>query len=317
MKIRGSVWRLRCPAELQWARLVANLVDDREANRLLRHAAECHSCSTTLKDAIFLLREEEGALPSSPETGVEYEARIPALARWTAEHARESSRFREAVVRLAALARNPRMIAAMGAVAAGLVLFAFWPQSPPLSNLASAYSTLRTVELRVPGASYAQPRITRSTLPTNLPPELLESQARIQRYLARKQNDPAWLHAWGRVQVLTWQFDPAIQTFQAAAAAGASSPEFLIDFATAYFQRGEVRRNADEYGKAVALLSSVLEHRPRDAVALFNRGLVYSRLSQTDAAIRDLELCIQAENDSGWKQEARRRVNELRQRNGR
>jgi len=58
MKISEWVWRFRCPAELQWARLVANLVDDREANRLLSHAAECHSCSTTLKDAIFLLRED-------------------------------------------------------------------------------------------------------------------------------------------------------------------------------------------------------------------------------------------------------------------
>jgi tetratricopeptide (TPR) repeat protein len=186
-----------------------------------------------------------------------------------------------------------------------------------LSNLATAYSTRRTVELRLPGASYAQPRVTRSTLPADLAPELLESQARIQRYLARKQNDPGWLHAWARVQVLTWQFDPAIQTFEAAAAAGASSPEFLIDFATAYFERGEVRRDADQYAKAVALLSRALEHRPRDAVALFNRGVVYSRLSQTDAAIRDLELCIQVENDSGWKQEARRRLDELRQRNGR
>jgi tetratricopeptide (TPR) repeat protein len=209
------------------------------------------------------------------------------------------------------------MIAATSAVAAGLAMFAVWPQRPPLSDLAAAYSTRRTVELRIPGASFAQPRITRSTLPTDLPPELLESQARIQRYLARKQNDPAWLHARARVQVLTWQVDPAIQTFQAAAAAGASSPEFFIDFATAYFERGEVRRDADDYGKAAALLSRALEHRPRDAVALFNRGVVYSRLTRTDAAIRDLALSTQVENDSGWKEEARRRVEELGQRNGR
>ena len=317
MRIIGSVWRLRCPADLQWARLVANRIDDREANRLLSHAAECHSCSTTLKDAIFLLRDDEGALPGSQESCMEYEARIPALARWTAEQARGSSRFRDAVAGLVALARNRRVIAATGAVAAVLVLFALWPQSPPLSNLASAYSMRRTVELRIPGAPFAQARVTRSTLPADLPPELLESHARIQRYLARKQDDPGWLHAWARVQVLTWQFDPAIQTFQAAAAAGASSPEFLIDFATAYFERGEARRNSDEYRKAVALLSRVLEHRPRDAVALFNRGVVYSRLSQADAAIRDLELCIQVENDSGWKEEARHRRDELRQRNGR
>jgi tetratricopeptide (TPR) repeat protein len=114
-----------------------------------------------------------------------------------------------------------------------------------------------------------------------------------------------------------WQFDPAIKTFQAAQGAGAISPEFFIDYATAYFERGEVHRDAEDYRKAVALLSRALEHRPRDAVALFNRGVVYSRLSQTDAAISDLELATQVEGDAGWKEEVQRRLDELRQRNGR
>jgi tetratricopeptide (TPR) repeat protein len=317
MKISGSVWGVRCPAELQWARLVANLVDDGEANRLLSHAAKCHSCSTTLKDAIFLLREDEGALPSSQETGMEFEARIPALARWTAERARASSRFRDAVAGLIALARNPRMMVAAGAVAAGLVLFAVWPQRPPLSNLASAYSTRRTVELRISGAPYAPLRVSRSIGPADISPELLEDQTRIQRYLGRNPKDSSWLHALGRAQVLTWRFDAAIQTFQAAAAAGASSPEFWIDFATAHFERAEARRDPAEYGNAVTLLNRALQQRPRDTVALFNRGVLYARLSQTEAATRDLELCIQVENDNGWKEEARRRLDEIRQRNER
>ena len=150
MGVTGLIRSWRCPAEMQWSRLAANMINEREANRLLTHAAACSTCSTRLKDNIFLLQQEEGESPGSPEIGLEYEQRIPALARWMAEQARWRSGFIDGIAGMAALVRSPSMIAATSALAAGLVLFALWPQSPPLSDLAGAYSTRRTVDLRIP-----------------------------------------------------------------------------------------------------------------------------------------------------------------------
>src|SRR6185503_9605640 len=104
-----------------------------------------------------------------------------------------------------------------------LMLFAvpwWWWQTrsarPPFVQLAAAYSSRRMVELRIPGASYAPLRVNRATGAGDAPPELLESQAQIQRYLAKNAPSSEWLHARGRAQVLVWEFDAALDSFQTA-----------------------------------------------------------------------------------------------------
>jgi tetratricopeptide (TPR) repeat protein len=221
-----------------------------------------------------------------------------------------------------ALTRRRLMTAgvALGAIlAAGSFSWWFWQRqaaTPPLAALATAYSARRTIELRLPGAAHSPLRVNRSPSPADLPPELLESQARIQRRLEREPADAPWLYARGRAQILQWHFDDAIRSFEAAAAAQAESAEFWTDFATAYFERAEVRRSGADYAQAAELLDRALRLHPRDPAALFNRGMVYSRLARTGAAIRDLELCLQVETDTGWREEAQRLLNEIRRPSG-
>ncbi len=311
MRAIGSVWRWRCPSGQKWAALAADLTDEAEATRLLSHAAACSSCARTLKETTFLLRDGEQEPAGSPE--LDLDAKIPSLAAFMAGEAAKPLRSRT-FSSVASPVMQFRTVAVPGIAAAALaVLWLIAPSRPPLAELAEAYSAQRTVELRVPGAPHAPLRISRSGRPSEAPPELLESQAEIQRHLERKPADADWLHAWGRAQVLTWQFDGAIQSFEGAAASGASSPEFRIDFATAYFQRAEARRNPADYDKAIEQLSRALGDRPRDPVTLFNRGIVYGKLSRRADAIRDLEQCLQVESDNGWKEEAKRRIEDLRQ----
>jgi tetratricopeptide (TPR) repeat protein len=318
-----------CPAGSVWAELAAGLIPGPEVDRLLTHAAECNSCSATLQETLFLLGETECPV----EVRVE-ESQVRELAVQMASRARRTlgQRLVAAVVALFAVltgriqapeAFTRRQLVTAGAVL-GSVLAAvvippswFWYRqraTPPLAALAAAYSARRTIELRLPGAAYSPLRVMRSGGQVEAPPELLESQARIQRRLEREPADAAWLYAQGRAQVLQWQFDQAIRSFEAAEAAQAASADFWIDFATAYFERAEARAAAADYGRAAELLDRALQLRPRDPAALFNRGVVHSRQGRTDAAIRDLELCLQVETDTGWKEEAQRFLGEIRRR---
>lgn len=335
MKTEDSARRLTCPAGSEWAELAAGLVHGPEADRLLTHASDCVSCLATLREALLLLGEAEVAVASPEQIGVPEERRVRELAVRMAMHSRRPA-WQELVTPVVAFfAILVRRVAAQEAltrrrlltagVALGAVLAAvplswwFWQTraaTPPLAALAVAYSARRTIDLRLPGAAHSPLRVNRSPSPADLPPELLESQARIQRRLERDPADAPWLYAQGRAQVLRWQFDDAIRSFQAAAAAQAQSAEFWTDFATAYFERAEVRRAGADYAQAAELLDRALQLHPRDPAALFNRGIVHSRLSRADAAIRDLELCLQVETDTGWREEAQRLLNEIRRPSG-
>ncbi len=157
-----------------------------------------------------------------------------------------------------------------------------------------------------------------------LPPELLESQARIQRHLASKPLDPEWLHAQGLAEVLSWDYNDALRSFDTAYRGGAASTGFWIDWATALFERAESQtspvdaktRTAD-YSQAVEYLSKALAREPANPVALFNRGMVLSRLNLFDQSIQDFEAFLKVEKDTAWAEEGRDQLNKIRSRRSR
>ena len=328
MNTGSSRSNLQCPHESEWTSLAVGLIQGKEAERLLAHAAECHPCSSILRDTLFLVSEPADAPTTSDDVSKVPQSDIRGLSTAMAQAAcdREMRAIdtRSSWFGTVAGYLTTRRSLVGAVVAAGLAVAFMFPRagdllrfgpSPPFTTLAEAYSTRRTIELRIPGARYAPMRDRRSANRRNLPPELLESLATIQRRLQRDATDAEWLHAYGRAQVLTGDFDGALQTFQSASDK-ANTPEFWIDFATAHFQRGELTRDASEYGAAVRLLDRALQARPGDSAALFNRAIVYSRLSRTDEAINDLKLCLTTETDSGWNEEARRLLDEIRRRSG-
>src|SRR5215475_10573895 len=104
MRINNPVWGFRCPDEVQWAKLAANLIHGREAERLLKHAVNCQACSATLKESLLLLVECDVS-ESSPDVEDEFDSMIPMLAQSVAERARERFRFREVAADAGALIR--------------------------------------------------------------------------------------------------------------------------------------------------------------------------------------------------------------------
>jgi cytochrome c-type biogenesis protein CcmH/NrfG len=321
-----SVSNLSCPSEALWAKLAAGLIQDRHADGLLIHASECKFCSGTLREFLFVLGLAGNSSETSTDFPVTERNSIYGLARlMSAAVSKPSPRVvtpRQKFLGVLAGDITPRAWwVRAGLIAAALaVLLAVVPcrllrerQAPPLAFLAQAYSARRTFELRIPGAPYARMSDRRSARPDELPPELLESLAKIQRRLAQRPADPNWLHAFGRAQLLTGQADAALQSFQAARSEP-DSPEFWIDFATAHFARAEAMGDTSEYTKAARFLDRALLVEPRDPVALFNRAIVNLRLSRNEAAIRDAQLCLEIETDGGWRQETQRLLQELRRR---
>ena len=269
--------RDQCPPDDVWAKLAAGVIRGPAADKLLTHSAQCESCAIQLKEAIYLLGPDAEAEPVAP--------------------------------------MKRRWWPVLAIAAALLITVGVWSwrvyTRPPLALLAQAYTSHRPFEMRIGGAKYGAVRVERGS-PSAGPPELLEAAAAIQRHVKERQEDAPWLHAEGRAALLDRRFDAAIQSFQAAAQLGERAPDFWVDFATAYYGRAEARSMEADYTKAIELLGHALERDPNHAAALFNRALVYEKLSLIDPAIRDLEACLKIEKDAGWSEEARQRLDRLR-----
>jgi tetratricopeptide (TPR) repeat protein len=191
-------------------------------------------------------------------------------------------------------------------------------QQPPFRLIAGAYTANRTLELRVGNARYGPLRNERgpSSNGSSRPYMLLESQARIRQHLDRDPDDPAWLLAEGRTEILEWQYAGAIETLKKARdlvpAGSGEAPEILVDLATAYYQRAEATNRPIDYSMASDLLGKAIQKNPRFAIAYFNRAIVYEKQHLYDPAIQDWQDYLKFDSNSDWATEARRRLANLR-----
>jgi tetratricopeptide (TPR) repeat protein len=303
-----------CPDPKTWVRFAAGLCPGHEQDSLLEHAAGCPACAARLKDLSGAVAFEE---PSATDEVAAIDAIEGRLDRKLKGLSHEMSRPGRS-----AMSRRPWMlaIAACLVAASGFSAWFIWGQvrpHPPFQLLADAYTSRRTLELRIPGAAYAPLRIARgSDGLSDAPPALLESQLEIHRHLAAHPEDSAWLHAQGRAQLLDWQYDAALRSFEAAADLGANSPDFLTDYGSAYYERAERNGNPLDYARALEKLGQALRQRPNDPAALFNRGVVHAKLRQYDAAIQDFESSLRDQRDANWEQETETRIEEVRRLRG-
>lgn len=296
-----------CPEPDAWARFAAGICGPDEQAALLEHAANCTPCAGRLRDLLAAAQDEPLESPDARVTD--------SLAIQSPDQRRKLA---QAMARRKGLLPGKWWIPIAAVLVIGLGigvgLLTREMGAPPLRQLAQAYSARRNLELQIPGAPYAPIRIERgggSSL-GDLPPALLESQLRIKQHLDRNPGDPAWLHAQGRTALLLWDFDAALRSFQTAADLGAKSPDFLTDFATAYFERAERNGAAIDYALSLEKLGQALQQDPANLPALFNRAIVRGKLAQFDPAIADLEDYLRREPDPGWREEARRLMERLR-----
>lgn len=304
-----------CPPEARCLEVAAGLGTAAERKRYLEHAATCTKCGPLLKEAV----EDVGM-----ELTEEEEAKVAALSsarpEWQSNLAKEIAETAPVEVSIHKKTINPspkflfwpRWAAAFAAliVAAGGGWWA-WIQfaTPSVETLIEqAYAERRTIEPRIAGAKYAPMRVERGPEESNQKkrPALLKAEALISENLEKTPNDPVWLQANARADLLDGKYSDAIKSLQLALLSKPDSPELLTDLGSAYFQSAD-------YGNAVEVLGKALAKSPNDPVIVFNHALACEKIFLLTQAVDDWQHYLKIDPTGGWAEEAKRHLDNVRQ----
>jgi hypothetical protein len=208
-----------CPTEFRFYELAAKLLDDEDAETLMKHATECDRCGPTIRK----ISEELNEAKTDQETQIIANLRTSGQ-EWQEQFSKTlalAAASRGSVVGSAkAKSSVPihRLFWATAAIAATVILilatsFAWRSRANYAESLlATAYTQRRTLEARIPGAKYAPLRVEREAGGSNLDksPALLKAEALIGESLNKNPNDPRWLQVVAARARVTAQFtEPA------------------------------------------------------------------------------------------------------------
>ncbi len=314
-----------CIGDAEWLDVAAGLCPEAKARELMKHAAQCGHCGPLLKNAAEALVDEptpseEAWLASLPSARPEWRKNVAEKLR-SGTGARASSGAKERVREREEgaswrqkLFSWPRTAFAFAGIA--LAVVAGWlgvrVLRPPSAEqlLAQAYTDHRTLEVRIPGAKHAPMRVERTAGGSSLDksPSLLKAEALIGENLRKNPNDPAWLQAKARADLLDGNYDSAIQSLQRALESQRDDPSLLTDLGSAYFVRAEAADRAIDYGNAIESLSRALAKSPDDLVALFNRALACERMFLYTQAVDDWEHYLRIDPQGDWAEDARKHL---------
>jgi hypothetical protein len=217
-----------------------------------------------------------------------------------------------------------RVLAPTAIAASALLAFGLWftqRDTPEKVEklLAQAYTEQRTMEMRIPYAAHADFRQTRSGETSSLlnsPAALRKAADLIATHLKDNPEDPDWLLASARFDLLDWNYKLSLSTLDKITDLHAiDSDSITLTRALAIYEQGESEpaRKDQSYGQMINLLGSFLKDRPNDSTALFNRALACEKIAAYECAASDFESLLRIDKDSGWSAEARDHLNKIRE----
>jgi CHAT domain-containing protein/tetratricopeptide (TPR) repeat protein len=316
-----------CPSAQSLNELAAGMTSPENAERLFRHALQCDHCGPLLRQAAETFSphqtaDEEARLSSLQTSRPDWQASAAQeLALMSIQHAVKPSlpltlRQRR---RFQIVPKSRWIYAASAALVLATVAMSvlLWRSRPSYANqlLAQAYTEHRTLEVRIAGAKYAPMRVQRGAGASSLdkPASLLEAETLIVERLRKNPNDPTWLDAKARADLLDGNYESAIDSLQRALETQPDSPPLLTDLGAAYFLRAEATDRATDYGNAIESLGRGLVKSPDDPVALFNRALASERMFLYTQAVNDWEHYLRVDPNGGWADDARNNLQRVRQ----
>jgi CHAT domain-containing protein/tetratricopeptide (TPR) repeat protein len=326
--VHGEISRMRvpnpslptpeCMGDAEWLEVAAGLLPEAKTRELMKHAAQCGHCGPLLKNAAESLVDEatpseEALLESLQSARPEWRKNMAATLRDSVRNQQPASSWWRAVFAWPAPAYAVAGIVAV-AVVAWIGVRALHPSSAE-QLLAQAYSEHRTLEVRIPGAKYAPVQAQRGTERSDFdkPQSLLKAEELIGENLRRLPNDPTWLQAKARADLLDGNYDSAIKTLRRALEAQPNSSQLLADLGAAYFVRAKSAERPIDYGNAIDVLGKALAESPDDRVALFNRALACEQMFLYAQAVDDWEHYLRLDPQGEWADDARRRLTALKQ----
>ncbi len=308
-----------CLSEQVWRNVAAGIYPLGEAREHMDHALHCARCAALLRQAAEQFADEP----------TEDEARIlnrleSAGTRWQADLGRlMSARSSPTVTRQPESTHTQRwnralaLATAMAAtviVSAPLWWFAYSRPAKTVNRLLSrAYSEQRTMEVRMAGAGYAPVEAFRGGESSRLhrPTSLLEAEVITAKQLASKPDDPSWLDAQARADLMNDDYASAISVLERAHRYDPENQAIGINLASAFFLRAAELKRPEDYGRMVDLLGQILAKDPRNEIALFNRAIALERLHLYDQASVDWQRYLELDPGSPWAEEARKRARDV------
>ena len=320
--LHESALSAECPGAEVWNEIAGGLTESELALGFIEHASRCDYCGPRLRAAVAEISElnaeltdaEREEMASLDSATLEWQMKL--AERISGSPRSDRSRARGWTTWLLA----PRLVATVTAVIVVAAL-GWWASSERGSAasanhlLARAYTEQRTLELRIPGAGYAPLRVQRGPAESFVgrPAALLKAEALIASQLASHPEDPAWLQAGARANMLEGKYDAAVESLQRAVELQPHSPELLADLGTAHFQRAQSEDRQEDYGAAYEYFSKALELRPEEPTTLFNRAIVAEHQFLYRQALDDLEHYLKLDSRSEWADEARNHAKAVRE----
>ena len=314
-----------CPSNKIYLRVLLGTAEQEEAEKALSHAATCASCGDLLAASVISL----DGTPSAEEAAAISQlaaAKMPWQTRLAQELAATTAQKQPLPQRLGLLfsgrggQSGGHWLVAAGvaaALVAGVALFVWQKHaSDPGHLLAMAYAQSRTLELRIPEASYSAvvaSTHTRGAAANNEPAPLLEARAGLARKLEGSPQDAHWLELQARADVLGERYDSATDVLDRLIATGPVTAELLTDAAAAYYQRGLVSGSELDRSTALDYLRRADELAPTDPVILFNEAIVMEDRGQMMNAVEVWNRYITVERDEHWSAEGKRKLAALEQ----
>jgi tetratricopeptide (TPR) repeat protein len=314
-----------CSSEDDLRNLAAGLYPDPKATQLKAHATTCERCGPLLQEYIEDFSDE-----ISPEEQTFLNQLRTSSPEFREQKAREM--FEREITKKNSVTEEPvpatdwrrffswKWIMVPAAAAVALIAVGIWylqRDTPEKVEklLAQAYTEQRTMEMRWPGAEWAQRLPQERGGATEQPSTLFDAKSSILKNLKKNSEDWRWLHELGAEALLEHHLDEAVADLRHALRIRPDSTVTMLDLAIAHFQRGKATQNSDDYRQAVELLGKVIEAEPNNIVALFNRAILYEEMSPPlyDLAIQDWERYLGLDQKGPWHNEAQNRKSRLEQ----
>jgi tetratricopeptide (TPR) repeat protein len=327
-----------CPTADSLCDLAAGLSSSADAPRLTQHAAQCPHCGPILRayteDFSDDLSPDDEALPSQlKSSSLEWQKKMaqqmaaavaPVSATGDARVAQPPSAVQEKISQApkGSRFRLPSLkwfFVPAGAIACALIALFIWnaqretPQKVE-KLLAQAYTEQRTMEMRIPYAAHSDFKQTRGDTGSllNSPEALRKATDVIAANLKKSPDDPHWLLLSARLDLLDWNYEPALSSLDKVVDSQISdSPEFLLTKSLALYERSEVSKESQGYFLAVDLLGRALQKTPDDPVLLFNRAVACEKIHSYECAKTDWEHFLGIEKDPTWAAEAHKHLDQI------
>lgn len=311
-----------CPSEDDLRNLAAGLCSEPIAQKLKSHAATCDHCGPLLREY-----SEDFSDNFTPEEQAALDQLNSASPKWQRQKAREmlkQARKDHETVTATDWRRffswKWMMVPVLPSVALIAVGIWYLQRDTPekVAKLeALAFTEQRTTEMRVPYAAYADFKQRRSgdaPSRSTLPPSLNQAADKIAKHLQKEPDDPRWLMLSARLDLLDWNYKSALSTLEKISDSQAiQSPEYLMTRAFALFQKSEVLKESQGYSEAIDLLDKALQKAPNDPVLLFNQAIACEKIYSYECAESDWNRLLAVEKDPQWTAEARRHLNQIRE----